>query len=101
MEKLKKYIFFVHSFEFCVLIQLRSPPTESCPLTGVTFPHVLPLLFLMEKKVAMAEGADLWEVMEVNVDVVMFHLGAARTIAQLGGIYQSNTETKLQGKRYR
>uniref|UniRef100_A0A3P8VP55 SH2 domain containing 3Cb n=1 Tax=Cynoglossus semilaevis TaxID=244447 RepID=A0A3P8VP55_CYNSE len=69
---------------------------ESCPLTGVTFPHVLPLLFLMEKKVAMGEGADLWEVMEVNVDVVMFHLGAARTIAQLGGIYQSNAETKLQ-----
>ncbi|XP_067377055.1 SH2 domain containing 3Cb isoform X2 [Channa argus] len=70
---------------------------ESCPLSNTTFPHVLPLLSLLEKSVAVGEGTELWETMEVGVDVVMFHLGAARTIAQLGGIYRSNAENKLQG----
>lgn len=45
----------------------------------------------------MGEGTEPWETVEVGVDVVMFHLGAARTIAQLGGIYRSNAESKLQG----
>lgn len=45
------------------------------------------------------EGTELWETVEVGVEVVMFHLGAARTIAQLGGIYRSNAESKLQGER--
>ncbi|KAG7234000.1 hypothetical protein INR49_006270 [Caranx melampygus] len=57
---------------------------ESCPLSNTTFPHVLPLLSLLEKSVAVGEGAEPWETVEVGVDVVMFHLGAARTIAQLG-----------------
>ncbi|XP_068452302.1 SH2 domain containing 3Cb [Clinocottus analis] len=70
---------------------------ESCPLSGTTFPHVLPLLALLEKSAAVGEGAEPWEAAEVGVDVVMFHLGAARTIAQLGGIYRSNAESKLQG----
>ncbi|XP_047184996.1 SH2 domain containing 3Cb isoform X2 [Scophthalmus maximus] len=70
---------------------------ESCPLSTTTFPHVLPLLSLLEKSVAVGEGAEPWETVEVGVDVVMFHLGAARTIAQLGGIYRSNAESKLQG----
>lgn len=70
---------------------------ESCPLSSTTFPHVLPLLSLLEKSVAVGEGSEPWETVEVGVDVVMFHLGAARTIAQLGGIYRSNTESKLQG----
>ncbi|XP_041854822.1 SH2 domain-containing protein 3C-like isoform X2 [Melanotaenia boesemani] len=70
---------------------------ESCPLSSTTFPHVLPLLMLLEKSAAMSEGAELWDTAEVGVDVVMFHLGAARTIAQLGGIYRSNAESKLQG----
>lgn len=48
---------------------------------------------------AVGEGTEPWETVEVGVDVVMFHLGAARTIAQLGGIYRSNAESKLQGKR--
>ncbi|KAF0022607.1 hypothetical protein F2P81_025233 [Scophthalmus maximus] len=69
---------------------------ESCPLSTTTFPHVLPLLSLLEKSVAVGEGAEPWETVEVGVDVVMFHLGAARTIAQLGGIYRSNAESKLQ-----
>ena len=50
---------------------------------------------------AVGEGTEPWETVEVGVDVVMFHLGAARTIAQLGGIYRSNAESKLQGKRIR
>ncbi|KAL7392661.1 hypothetical protein ABVT39_027980 [Epinephelus coioides] len=70
---------------------------ESCPLSSTTFPHVLPLLSLLEKSVAVGEGTEPWETVEVGVDVVMFHLGAARTIAQLGGIYRSNAESKLQG----
>ncbi|XP_023250765.1 SH2 domain-containing protein 3C-like [Seriola lalandi dorsalis] len=70
---------------------------ESCPLSNTTFPHVLPLLSLLEKSVAVGEGTEPWETVEVGVDVVMFHLGAARTIAQLGGIYRSNAESKLQG----
>ncbi|XP_071339967.1 SH2 domain containing 3Cb isoform X4 [Trachinotus anak] len=70
---------------------------ESCPLSNTTIPHVLPLLSLLEKSVAVGEGTEPWETVEVGVDVVMFHLGAARTIAQLGGIYRSNAESKLQG----
>ncbi|XP_060927648.1 SH2 domain containing 3Cb [Limanda limanda] len=70
---------------------------ESCPLSNTTFPHVLPLLSLLEKSVALGEGTEPWETLEVGMDVVMFHLGAARTIAQLGGIYQSNAQSKLQG----
>ncbi|KAM8885966.1 SH2 domain containing 3Cb isoform 2-T3 [Spinachia spinachia] len=71
--------------------------TESCPLAATTFPHVLPLLSLLERGVEVGEGAEPWETAEVGVDMVMFHLGAARTIAQLGGVYRSNAESKLQG----
>lgn len=70
---------------------------ESCPLAGTTFPHVLPLLSLLEKGVTVGEWAEPWETAEAGLDVVMFHLGAARTIAQLGGVYRSNAESKLQG----
>ncbi|KAK5870670.1 hypothetical protein PBY51_003597 [Eleginops maclovinus] len=70
---------------------------ESCPLSNTSFPHVLPLLSLLEQSIVADEGTDPWESTEVGVDVVMFHLGAARTIAQLGGIYRSNAESKLQG----
>lgn len=71
-------------------------PAESCSLSNTTFPHVLPLLSLLEKSVAVGEGTEPWDVADVGVDVVMFHLGAARTMAQLGGIYRSNVESKLQ-----
>ncbi|XP_013870083.1 SH2 domain containing 3Cb isoform X2 [Austrofundulus limnaeus] len=70
---------------------------ESCPLYNTTFPHVLPLLALLERSSAAGEGAEPWEMAEVSVDVVMFHLGAARTMAQLGGVYRSNAEARLQG----
>uniref|UniRef100_H3DH45 SH2 domain containing 3C n=1 Tax=Tetraodon nigroviridis TaxID=99883 RepID=H3DH45_TETNG len=70
---------------------------ESCSLSNTTFPHVLPLLFLLEKSAAASEGLEPWESVEAGVDVVMFHLGAARTFAQQGGTYCSNAETKLKG----
>lgn len=47
---------------------------------------------------ALGEGLEPWESAEVGVDVVMYHLEAARTIAHHGGIYRTNAETKLQGK---
>lgn len=80
---------------------MRLCPPESCSLSNTTFPHILPLLSLLEKCTAMGDGTEPWETVDVGVDVVMFHLGAARTIAQLGGIYRSNAESKLQGKRGR
>ncbi|XP_061836438.1 SH2 domain-containing protein 3C-like isoform X3 [Nerophis lumbriciformis] len=69
---------------------------ESCPLSSTSFPHVLPLLYLLERGVALGEGAEPWETAEDGVDVVMLHLGAARTVAQLGDVYRSNAESKLQ-----
>lgn len=71
-------------------------PAESCSLSNTTFPHILPLLSLLEKSVAVGEGTEPLDMADVGVDVVMFHLGAARTMAQLGGIYRSNVESKLQ-----
>ncbi|XP_056136271.1 SH2 domain containing 3Cb [Lampris incognitus] len=70
---------------------------ESCPLSNTSFPHMVPLLTLLEKSVALGDGAEPWETVEAGVDVVMCHLAAARTMAQLGGIYRANAETKLQG----
>uniref|UniRef100_A0A3B3YE09 SH2 domain containing 3Cb n=1 Tax=Poecilia mexicana TaxID=48701 RepID=A0A3B3YE09_9TELE len=70
---------------------------ESCPLSSTTFPHVLPLLTLLEKSSAVAEGSEPWETAEAGVEVVMLHLTAARTIAQLGGIYHSNAKSRLKG----
>ncbi|KAK0156490.1 SH2 domain-containing protein 3C [Merluccius polli] len=81
---------------------------ESTQLTGTSFPHVTPLLLLLERRTAVGEGAWLakgegswegeesWEVMEAGVDAVMSHLAAARTITQLGGIYCANAEAKLK-----
>lgn len=87
-----------NAFPSYTLLQFCS--AESCSLSNTTFPHVLPLLSLLEKSMAVGEGTEPWETVEVGVDVVMFHLGAARTIAQLGGIYRSNVESKLQCKAY-
>ncbi|KAM9810485.1 SH2 domain containing 3Cb [Neosynchiropus ocellatus] len=70
---------------------------ENCPLSSTCFPHVLPLLALLERSVAVGEGAEPWETLDAGVDVVMFHLGAARTVAQLGGVYRTNAENRLQG----
>ncbi|XP_041090241.1 SH2 domain-containing protein 3C-like isoform X2 [Polyodon spathula] len=70
---------------------------ESCPLSNTSFPHMIPLLSLLERGVAVVEGAESWESIDAGVDVVMNHLEAARTIAHHGGIYHTNAETKLQG----
>uniref|UniRef100_A0A672FVB2 SH2 domain containing 3C n=1 Tax=Salarias fasciatus TaxID=181472 RepID=A0A672FVB2_SALFA len=69
---------------------------ESFPLSSTTFPHMVPLLSLLEKSGA-SQDTEPWDSGDAGVDVVMFHLGAARTIAQLGGNYRSNAESKLQG----
>ncbi|XP_036384954.1 SH2 domain-containing protein 3C isoform X1 [Megalops cyprinoides] len=70
---------------------------ESSVLSNTSFPHVVPLLSLLERGVVVGEGVEPWESMESGVDVVMSHLEAARTIAHHGGIYRTNAETKLQG----
>ncbi|KAK7896253.1 hypothetical protein WMY93_021578 [Mugilogobius chulae] len=69
---------------------------ESSVLSSTSFPHIVPVLCLLERGVALGEGLEAWESSEVGVDVVMHHLEAARTIAHHGNIYTSNAETKLQ-----
>ncbi|XP_061672247.1 SH2 domain containing 3Cb isoform X2 [Syngnathoides biaculeatus] len=83
---------------------------ESCSASETTFPHMLPLLRLLEKSAAVGggpeegegakgpEGVEGWETAEAggDVDVLMFHLAAARSAAQLGAIYAANTRNKLQ-----
>lgn len=49
---------------------------------------------------AVGEVLEPWESAEVGVDVVMYHLEAARTIAHHGEIYRTNAESKLQGKTF-
>ena len=72
---------------------------ESPALNSTSFPHVVPLLSLLERGVAtQGEGLEPWESVEAGVDVVMCHLEAARTIAHHGGIYRTNAEAKLQGE---
>ncbi|CAN9504962.1 unnamed protein product [Ophioblennius macclurei] len=70
---------------------------ESSTLSNTSFPHILPVLSLLERGLAVGETLEPWESAEVGVDVVMYHLEAARTVAHHGGIYRTNTETKLQG----
>ncbi|XP_071389275.1 SH2 domain-containing protein 3C [Centroberyx affinis] len=70
---------------------------ESSVLSNTSFPHIVPVLSLLERGVVLGEALEPWESVEVGVDVVMCHLEAARTIAHHGGIYRTNTETKLQG----
>lgn len=78
----------------CVLFLLL----ESSALSNTSFPHIIPVLSLLERGMALGETVEAWESSEVGVDVVMYHLEAARTIAHHGGIYRTNVETKLQGK---
>ncbi|XP_044030268.1 SH2 domain-containing protein 3C isoform X2 [Siniperca chuatsi] len=70
---------------------------ESSVLSNTSLPHIIPVLSLLERGMAVGEALEPWESAEVGVDVVMYHLEAARTIAQHGGIYRTNAETKLQG----
>jgi len=71
--------------------------TESNALSSTSVPHIIPVLSLLERGMTAGEVLEPWESAEVGVDVVMYHLEAARTIAHHGGIYRANTETKLQG----
>lgn len=75
--------------------------SESSVMSSTSVPHILPVLSLLEKGVAVGETPEPWESSEVGVDVVMYHLEAARTIAHHGGVYRANAETKLQGKPLR
>ncbi|KAL6097000.1 sh2d3c [Pungitius sinensis] len=70
---------------------------ESNALANTSVPHIIPILSLLERGMAVGEALEPWESAEVGVDVVMYHLEAARTMAHHGGIYRTNTETKLQG----
>ncbi|XP_043094694.1 SH2 domain-containing protein 3C-like isoform X2 [Puntigrus tetrazona] len=66
-----------------------SRPTET------TFPHVLPLLSLLERNVVALE--ESWESADTGVAMVLGHLDSARTIACNGRIFSANAENKLQG----
>lgn len=73
--------------------------SESSALSNTTFPHIIPVLSLLERGMALGDVLEPWESAEVGVDVVMYHLEAARTIAHHRELYRTNAETKLQGKR--
>ncbi|KAM4532923.1 SH2 domain-containing protein 3C isoform 2-T3 [Fundulus diaphanus] len=70
---------------------------ESSVVSNTSFPHILPVLSLLERGGAVGEVLEPWESSEAGVDVVMHHLEAARTIAHHGEIYRTTAETKLQG----
>ncbi|XP_078082462.1 SH2 domain-containing protein 3C-like isoform X2 [Mustelus asterias] len=70
---------------------------EVSPLTNTAFPHVVPLITLLERNVVNTDNLEAWEISESGVEVVMSHLEAARTIAHHGGLYRTNAELKLQG----
>ncbi|KAM8743696.1 SH2 domain-containing protein 3C isoform 1-T1 [Acanthopagrus schlegelii] len=74
---------------------------ESSALSNTSFPHIIPVLSLLERGMAVGDALEPWESAEAGVDVVMYHLEAARTIAHHGGIYRTNAETKLQGLQER
>ncbi|XP_061763275.1 SH2 domain-containing protein 3C isoform X2 [Nerophis ophidion] len=69
---------------------------ESSVLATTTFPHVIPVLALLERGLAPGEVPEPWESGEVGVDVVMHHLEAARSVAHHRGVYRSNAHSKLQ-----
>ncbi|XP_078502783.1 SH2 domain-containing protein 3C isoform X2 [Lissotriton helveticus] len=70
---------------------------EGSPLTTTTFPHIVPLILLLERDSVLSDGAEPWESIDGGVEVVMAHLEAARMVAHHGGLYRTNAEIKLQG----
>ncbi|XP_066188736.1 SH2 domain-containing protein 3C isoform X2 [Sylvia atricapilla] len=70
---------------------------EGPPLTNTTFPHIIPLVTLLERDEALTENPEPWEATDNSVEVVMAHLEAARMVAHHGGLYHTNAEVKLQG----
>lgn len=73
---------------------------EGPPLTNTTFPHIIPLVTLLERDEALTESPESWEATDNGVEVVMAHLEAARMVAHHGGLYHTNAEVKLQGKQW-
>ncbi|NXI50621.1 SH2D3 protein, partial [Chloroceryle aenea] len=71
--------------------------TEGPPLTNTTFPHIMPLVTLLERDEALTDSPEPWETTDNGVEVVMAHLEAARMVAHHGGLYHTNAEVKLQG----
>lgn len=72
---------------------------EGPPLTNTTFPHIVPLVTLLERDDALMDSPEPWEATDNGVEVVMAHLEAARMVAHHGGLYHTNAEVKLQGKQ--
>ncbi|XP_032564122.1 SH2 domain-containing protein 3C isoform X3 [Chiroxiphia lanceolata] len=70
---------------------------EGPPLTNTTFPHIIPLVTLLERDKALTDSLEPWEATDNGVEVVMAHLEAARMVAHHGGLYHTNAEVKLQG----
>lgn len=61
------------------------------------FPHVLPLLFLLEKTDVTLEESESWESVDTGVAMILGHLDTARTIACNGRIFSANAQAKMQG----
>ncbi|XP_053551885.1 SH2 domain-containing protein 3C isoform X2 [Bombina bombina] len=70
---------------------------ESLPLSNTSFPHIIPLITLLERDVPMSESGEPWDSVDQGVEVVMAHLEAARMVAHHGGLYRTNAEMRLQG----
>ncbi|XP_072841109.2 SH2 domain-containing protein 3C isoform X1 [Pogona vitticeps] len=71
--------------------------SEGPPLSNTTFPHIVPLITLLERDDALPDNPEPWEIVDHGVEVVMAHLEAARMVAHHGGLYHTNAEVKLQG----
>ncbi|XP_066436666.1 SH2 domain-containing protein 3C isoform X2 [Eleutherodactylus coqui] len=69
---------------------------ESLPLSNTTFPHIIPLITLLERDSPLLDGGDPWDSIDNGVEVVMSHLEAARMVAHHGGLYRTNAEMRLQ-----
>ncbi|XP_049688704.1 SH2 domain-containing protein 3C isoform X1 [Accipiter gentilis] len=65
---------------------------EGPPLTNTTFPHIMPLVTLLERDEALTDSPEPWETTDNGVEVVMAHLEAARMVAHHGGLYHTNAE---------
>ncbi|XP_025067007.1 SH2 domain-containing protein 3C isoform X2 [Alligator sinensis] len=70
---------------------------EGPPLTNTTFPHIVPLITLLERDAAVLDSSEPWENLDNGVEIVLAHLEAARMVAHHGGLYHTNAEVKLQG----
>ncbi|XP_073456551.1 SH2 domain-containing protein 3C isoform X2 [Aquarana catesbeiana] len=70
---------------------------ESLPLSNTTFPHIIPLITLLERDGPLLDGGEPWDSIDSGVEVVMAHLEAARMVAHHGGLYRTNAEMRLQG----